>query len=210
MNETTGSTSTRYDSADGTGAAGDERHAIQTYLSDALALERHIAQPLDRQSDLDDSAQFSAALAVIAHIKAVTAQHISGLENQLSAAGGHAASPVKSAWSQLLGAGAAAVDSARKTKVSKNLRDDYTALALATASYTMLHATALGLGDATTAELAQGYLADYARCVVEIASALPGVVLEELRLDGERVQTSVAETARENVKAAWRSHEAAL
>jgi ferritin-like metal-binding protein YciE len=193
----------RYDSVGDTGST-DNGHSIATYLSDALALERHIAQPLQRQLDMDDTAKFSQAAELISTMKTLTDSHIANLEKQLDAAGGHAASPVKSAWSQLIGAGAAAVDSARKTKVSKNLRDDYTALALATAGYTMLNATALGLGDAATAQLAKQHLEDYAPVIVQISRALPGVVLEELTLDGETVQISAAQIAEQNTADAWK------
>jgi ferritin-like metal-binding protein YciE len=207
MNDTDSTASAlRYDSADTANTAAtanDGRHAIQTYLSDALALERHIAQPLQRQLDMDDSAKFTGAAELISTIKALADSHIANLETALDAAGGDAASPVKSAWSQLIGAGAAVVDSARKTKVSKNLRDDYTALALATAGYTMLNATALGLGNAATAQLAKSHLGDYAKVVVQISRALPGVVLEELALDGENVQVTAAQIAEQNTADAW-------
>jgi ferritin-like metal-binding protein YciE len=204
MNETTADPSLRYDSAAGAVTTGDDRHTIQTYLSDALALERHIAQPLQRQLDSDDSAQFGRALEIISTIKATTDSHLSRLEAQLEAAGGHAASPIKSAWAQILGAGAAVVDGSRKMKVSKNLRDDYTALALATISYTMLHATALGLGDESTAAVAKQHLDDYAPIIVNIAKAMPVVVLEELRIDGENVQVSAAHISEQATQDAWK------
>ncbi len=194
----------RYDSRDdATTAPGNERHTIRTYLSDALALERHINQPLGHQLEMEDTAKFSDAVRLISNLKARTERHILDLEAQLEEAGGET-SPVKSAWAQLLGAGAAALDGVRKTKISKNLRDDYTALALATASYTMLNATALGLGDKSTAKLAQQHLEDYAQIVVQISKALPGVVLEELALDGEHVLISAAQIAEQNTANAWK------
>jgi ferritin-like metal-binding protein YciE len=203
MNETSPD-SIRHDSADDGSTAHNDRHAIQTYLSDALALERHITRPLARQTEMEDSAHFAEALSLMVAIKATTDAHIRRLERQLEAAGGHAGSPIKSAWSELLGAGAAAIDSARKTKVSKNLRDDYTALSLANISYTMLHATALGLGDTACADLAQQHLADYAALVVNIGKAMPAVVLEELRADGEHVAIDAADIARQDTDAAWK------
>jgi ferritin-like metal-binding protein YciE len=195
MNDTNATTGT---------LADEDRHAIQTYLSDALALERHIRQPLKRQMDMDESAQFGEATALMSRLESLTEAHIRALEERLDAAGGHAGSPVKSAWSQLLGAGAAVVDSARKTKVSKNLRDDFTALALASASYSMLLATALGLGDDATAKLAQRHLEDYAQMTVHLSKALPGVVLEELALDGEHVRVTAAQIAEQITSNAYR------
>jgi ferritin-like metal-binding protein YciE len=206
MSETSNtSENLRYDSAETAAPAGDERHALQTYLSDALALERHIAQPLGRQQDMGDASRYGDAAAIISELKTTTDAHVRALEARLDELGGHAASPVKSAWSQLLGAGAAAIDSARKTKISKSLRDDYTALSLATISYTMLNATALALGDRDTAALAKSHLQDYAGTIMDISDAMPAVVLEELRDDGEKVNTDAAELARENATSAWRS-----
>ncbi len=206
MNDTTATNSLRYDSENDAAAAtgADDRHTITTYLSDALALERHIAQPLQRQLDMDDSARFGAALAIISNIKAATEAHIAQLEAQLEAAGGHPASGLKTAVASVVGAGAAIVDSARKTKVSKNLRDDYTALSLGTVSYTMLAATALGLGDESTAALAQNHLKDYAQIIMTIARELPAVVLTELQIDGTDVKISAADLATRMTQSAWK------
>jgi ferritin-like metal-binding protein YciE len=177
---------------------------IQTHLSDALVLERHINLPLKRQLQMDDAAKFSEAAKLISNLKVHNERHILGLETQFGEAGGQAASPVKSAWTQLLGVGAATIDNARKTRVSKNLRDDYTALALATASYTMLNTTALGLGDNRTAKLAQQHLEDYAQIVVRISEALPSVVLQELAIDGEIMRVWAARIAEQNTEDTWK------
>lgn len=195
--------SIRYDSSDAAGQ--NERHSIQTYVSDMLALERHIEQPLQRQLDMPDSKKYTGALAVISQIKGLTDSHVTALEQCLEQLGGHEASPVKSAWSSLLGVGAAAIDSVRKTKVSKNLRDDYTVLSLATISYTMLYTTATGLGDAPVAALAQRHLADYARLVMQISQIIPDVVLQELRDDGETVAVGAEETIRQTTNEVWKS-----
>ena len=198
----------RYDSSTQEGTGANERHSIQTYVSDMLALEQHIAQPLQRQLDMDDTSKFPAAKTVIAQTKSLTDSHVTALNQLLEQLGGHAASPVKSAWSSLLGVGAAAIDSVRKTKVSKSLRDDSTALGLATISYTMLHATAVGLGDTATSNLAKRHLADYARCVMSITQVMPAVVLQELQADGESVATGAAETIRQDTNDIWKTQAA--
>ncbi len=194
--------SVRYDSTSG---AGDERHSIQTYVSDMLALERHIAQPLKRQLEMAETANYAAARSIVTEMHGLCGAHAVALEQCLADLGGHEASGIKSAWSSLLGVGAAAIDSVRKTKVSKNLRDDYTALNLAAISYTMLHATAVGLGDTGVAALAQRHLADYARAVMQIVQIIPDVVLAELRDDGETVLTGAAALVREQTNDVWKS-----
>jgi len=202
---TTQDSTTRYDSSTQGGTGENERHSIQTYVSDMLALERHIAQPLKRQLDMEDTKKFPAALAVITSVKTLTDSHVTALEQCLEQLGGHAGSPIKSAWSTLLGVGAAAVDSVRKTKVSKNLRDDYTVLSLATISYTMLYTTTVGLGDTATADLAKRHLADYAQLIMTINQIIPEVVLTELQADGENVQAGAGDLIRQTTNEIWKS-----
>ncbi len=193
------STQTNLDSAN----QGDEKHTIATYLSDLLALERHTAAPVDSQVSSEDHKAYPEASKIFTQIKSVTDAHIAALEAQLNAVGGHPASGIKSAWSQLLGGGAAAINNARKTKVSKSLRDDYTALALESISYTMFHATALGLGDTASAQLAKRHLDDITPIIVAISGAIPAIVLGELAADGESVQVTAAELTQQASKDAW-------
>jgi ferritin-like metal-binding protein YciE len=203
---TTPDSTIRYDSS-AQGATGEnERHSIQTYVSDMLALENHIAQPLQRQLGLEDTKKFPGALAVITSLKGLNDSHVTALEQCLQQLGGHEASGVKSAWSSLLGVGAAAIDSVRKTKVSKNLRDDYTALSLSTISYTMLYTTAVGLGDTATADLAKRHLADYAQLVMTINQVIPEVVLAELQIDGQNVQAGAGDLIRQTTNELWKPH----
>jgi ferritin-like metal-binding protein YciE len=207
MNETNPSTdsSLRYDSSDvNDDSQRDERHTVRTYVADMLALERHIGQPLQRQLDMDDAAKYGQASTIISSIKSISDAHVAILEGALKDAGGDAAAPIKSAFTSILGAGAAAIDSVRKSKVSKSLRDDQVALALATISYTMLHTTALGLGDASTAQIAKRHLEDYTPLVMQISKEMPAVVLQELADDGENVQITAADLAEKNTQAAWK------
>jgi len=203
-----GERSIRYDSTADPSAGepgyDNELHSIQTYVSDMLALERHIAQPLHRQLGMPDAARYPAAHATIAQIANLADAHVTALEQALATLGGHEADPIKSAWSELLGWGAAAIDAVRKTKISKSLRDDYTALNLAAVSYTMLHATAIGVGEPAVAELARTHLADYARMVMAINQVMPELVLQELTDDGETVAAGAAELIRQQTNAIWR------
>lgn len=179
------------------------QHTLTTYVSDMLALERHIGEPLDRQERLEDTGRFSEAARVTESLNAFVKSHVSALEARLEQLGGNANSPVKSAWSGLLGLGAAAVDGARKTKVSKNLRDDSTALGLATISYTMLYTTAIALGDRETADLSLRHLNEYAKIVMQIGRVMPSVVLAELASDGVPVDRSVSDEANQTVQEMW-------
>jgi len=192
--------SLRYDSTE---PAGDEKHTLATYVSDMLALERHIAQPISHQQQSDEAANVGVARALIDRIASIGQSHIVALEARLKELGGNPSHPLKAAWAGLVGAGASAVGGARKTKVSKYLRDDHTALSLASISYTMLYTTAVGLGDTTTASLAMRHLGDIAPIIMEISDGIPTVVLQELRDDGETVRGEAADTVRRELDAVW-------
>lgn len=181
----------------------DEERSLQTYVSDMLALERHIRIPFEVQANDDDFSKYPQAGSLVNQLLQQSQQHIAALETSLTELGGNPASPVKSAVSQFEGFFAGMIDGMRKTKISKALRDDYTALALCTAGYTLLQTTAMAMGNSTVATLAQRHLTDYAKSVMAIGQALPEVVLQELTDIGIEVATSVAEPARQAAKAAW-------
>jgi hypothetical protein len=189
----------------------DEERSLQTYVSDMLALERHVRIPFETQVKDDDFSRNPQAGALVNQLLAQSQQHIDALETALQQLGtGGAASgtadavaAAKSAVSQFEGFFAGVIDTMRKTKVSKALRDDYTALALCTAGYTLLQTTAMALGNANVATLAQRHLSDYAKSVMAIGQALPEVVLGELSAIGIDVATSMAEPARKAAKEAW-------
>lgn len=182
----------------------DNEHSIATYVSDMLALERHIRIPFETQSRDADFANFSGAEQLVSRLTGLADTHISNLETLLARIGGHEASPVKSAVSQFEGLVAGAIDKLRKTKVSKALRDDYTALSLCTVSYTMLHASANAMGETGVTQLAKQHLADYAACVMAIAEAMPAIVVQELQAIGLQVETGTVAQSVEVTQQAWR------
>lgn len=176
---------------------------INTYISDMLALEQHIAEPLSHQQQDEAVAKSSAAKRVIDAAATMTQAHIVALEARLDQVGGHAGSGIKKGVASALGAVAAAIGDARKTEVSKYLRDDYSAFALASASYTLLHTTALAIGDRATANLAERHLGDVADVVMRISATLPTVVLAELFEEGVPIDPTVLREAESNVERAW-------
>jgi ferritin-like metal-binding protein YciE len=170
-----------------------------------LALERHIAEPITHQQKDEAVIASPAASRLIDAAATMTKAHIAALEARLDQVGGHSGSQIKSGVAGALGAVAAAIGDARKTEVSKYLRDDYSAFALASASYTMLHTTALAIGDRATANLAQRHLAEVADIIVRISATLPTIVLVELQLEGVAIDASVLREAESNVDRAWKT-----
>ncbi len=181
----------------------ERQDTLQQYVSDMLALERHLLPAFENQSKDDRYAQHPQARQLVNRIEATIRSHINGLENHLKHLGGDAASPVKSALTAALGVAASAIENMRTDPVSKNLRDDYTALGLAAVSYTMLHTTGQALRDQQTADIAASYLEDYTPLISEIGEVIPEVVVSELRDETELLNPGAAVDAVRRTQQAW-------
>jgi ferritin-like metal-binding protein YciE len=181
----------------------ERQDTLQQYVSDMLAVERHILPAIESQSKEDRFAQHPEVQRLVHKIEATVRSHINGLENHLETLGGDAASPIKSAATALLGIAATMIEKVRTDPVSKNLRDDYTVLNLAAVSYTMLHTTGQALMDERTADLAANFLEDYTPLIAEINEVVPEVVVSELRDESEVLNTDAAHQAIKRTQEAW-------
>ena len=182
----------------------DNREALRPYLADMAAVEKHILEAVERQREDDDIKQFADASQLLGRIESTLKTHVQSLEAQLQGySGGGAAGAVKEAVTGVLGAIAGLYDKVRKDPASRALRDDYTALSLASISNGMLHTTALGLSQGTVAELAKRHLEEINSLIMELGLAIPRVVLKELSFEGYPVETGVAEKAVQNLKESW-------
>jgi ferritin-like metal-binding protein YciE len=174
-----------------------------------LALEEHVCVPFRSQRDDAEMRDAPHVAALVQRITSLAETHVQALRSALDALGGHPPHAAKSAITNVEGWFASAIDKMRKTKVAKNLRDDYTVLALCTASYTMLLTTAHAFGNDGVAQLAQRHLRDYAQAIVDVAETLPSVVLRDLDADGMSAEESIVPRTQEEARAAWRSGETA-
>lgn len=181
----------------------ERQDSLQQYVSDMLAVERHLLPALENQSKDDRYAKHPEARRLANKIEAVIRSHIDGLEQHLKYLGGDPASPIKSAVTAALGVAATVIENVRTDPVSKNLRDDYTALNLAAVSYTMLHTTGLALQDEPTADIAAKYLRDYTPLIAEINEVVPAVVVSELRDETELLDPDAAKHAMKRTQEAW-------
>ncbi|HKI05325.1 MAG TPA: hypothetical protein VKK31_25320 [Thermoanaerobaculia bacterium] len=182
----------------------DNREALRPYLADMAAVEKHILEAVERQREDDDIKQFPDALQLLGRIESSLKSHVQSLETHLQGySGGGAAGAVKEAVTGVLGAIAGLYDKVRKDPASRALRDDYTALSLASISNGMLHTTALGLSQGTVAELAKRHLEEINSLIMELGLVIPRVVLKELSFEGYPIETGVAERAVQNLKESW-------
>src|SRR3954447_11813054 len=184
----------------------DNREALRPYVADMVAVEKHILEAVERQRNDDDIKQFPDALQLVGRIETTLKSHVQALDSHLQGySGGGAAGAVKQAVTGVLGAIAGVYDKVRKDTASRALRDDYTALSLASVSYGILHATALGLSQGPTAELAKSHLVELNTLIMDLGLLLPRVVVKELAFEGYTVDTGAADRAVKNLEETWRS-----
>jgi hypothetical protein len=183
--------------------ADNPNELLRQYVGDMLATDKHIHEAVRRQRDDENIQQFVEAHQLVSRLEATLDRLISDLENELERLGGSATSPVKDVVSSALGAMAGMYDKVRSEKVSKMLRDDYTALSLAAISYVMLHTTGRALQDRSVAELAIRHVRELAPMLSGIRRAIPVVVTSELAEDGLPIAVGVAPEAIRETQQAW-------
>jgi len=181
----------------------ERQDSLQQYVSDMLAVERHILPAFENQSKDDRYAKYPEARSLVNKIEAINRSHIDGLEQHLKYLGGDPASPIKSAVTSALGVAATMIEKVRPDPVSKNLRDDYTVLNLTAVSYTMLHTAGQALMDEQTADLSANFLRDYTPLIAEINEVIPEVVVSELRDETEILDADAAKRAIKRTQEAW-------
>ena len=181
----------------------ERQDSLQQYVSDMLAVERHLLPALENQSKDDRYAPHPEARRLVQKIETTIRSHINGLEQHLGHLGGDAASPIKSAMTAALGVAASVIENVRTDPISKNMRDNYTALSLAAVGYTMLHTTGQALMDQMTSDLAANYLMDYTPLIAEINEVIPEIVVSELRDETEILNPQAAVDAVRRTQQAW-------
>lgn len=174
------------------------REATASYITDMLALEKHIFIALAGQiEDLNEEAP--QIVAELRSVQLTCEGHIERLESLASdrnGAGQGLAGVVKKAASSMLGVGAAVVDFVRGETLPKNLRDDYTALSLASIGYVMLYTAALSLGDDEVGATAHEHLQNHARSLIAVYDLVPLSVVSFLKDEGHNVQDRMTEISR--------------
>ncbi len=154
------------------------KKTIADYVGDMVALESHIEEALDRQ--LNETQDDPEAREAVQGFHNMVKAHRDSLKSLQEDVGSTAGNPIIEAGSALLGKAARVIDLVRTEGISKSLRDDYAAFSLAAISYSMLHTTALSLGNWQVADVAERYLTDYAGAIERINEVMPGVVAREL------------------------------
>lgn len=179
---------------------GKKHDIVTKYLADMIAVEAHIYQAIDKQvKETQDEPDINPTLR---QISTTLESHVNNLRSRLEDLGGQATNPIKEAGASLLGVAAGVIDKMRAEEVSKDLRDDYTALGLANASYVMLITTCLACNDTQTADLASSNLKDNAQIVMTLGALLPYVVVRDLS-DLTDLNPNAIEEGKQRYSDAW-------
>ena len=183
--------------------ARDRNEAINSYITDMLALEDHIEKAIKGQ--LTDLKDYPDVLVALRDIHTKVEHHISDLRmvSDQRKAGGVVES-VKRAGSAVAGVAAGVIDLIRTEGLPKNLRDDYTAFSLANIGYVMLHTTALAFEDQEVADLAHQHLRDYTDAVMRLNNLIPAAVVRFLEQQGLPVRADIVSEVNANVAQAWK------
>ena len=183
--------------------ARDRNEAVNSYVTDMLALEDHIEKAV--KSQLTDLKEYPDVLAALRQIHVKVEHHISDLRmlSDRRKAGGVVES-VKRAGSAVAGAAAGLIDLIRTEGLPKNLRDDYTAFNLANIGYVMLYTTALAYEDQEVADLAHQHFRDYTEAVLRLNNLIPAAVVRFLEQEDLTVRADIVSEVNENVAQAWK------
>ncbi len=183
------------------------KETLVKYLTDMHALEKHVAQPLKAQAADADFGEFPDARQLVQRIDLRTQTAITSLEILIKEFGGDVRTDFKTVVTAAAGAVAAAVNEGRVHKITKKLRDDYTALSLVSIGYELLHTTANALGNEQIASQALKHLHEVAGLIMELSQVIVPVAVEELCKTNPEANVSTVTSTQVNIREAWRSHE---
>lgn len=159
-------------------AEDKKKSQVTKYLADQIAVVGHVYQAIDKQvKGTQDEKDINPLLV---ELRDTLEQQTESLRQRLDALGGKATSPVKELGASVLGVAAGVIDKVRAEEVSKDLRDDYTALGLVNISYTMLITTAIAAGDRQTAQLCADNLKQTARLTMNVGKTISYAVVRDL------------------------------
>lgn len=183
----------------------DTQDILNGYATDMAAVETHIAEAIERQLASDETQRYPSAVATLSTLHTTLRAHVDALEQYNSGTeGGGIAEAVKEAVTGALGVAAGVYDMLRGTdKVSRMVRDTYTATSLAAVSYHMLYTTALGLKDDRLAGLALANLRGLTPLMVDLSKVVCTVVAAELTAEGKLIDPTVADEAIAATQEAW-------
>lgn len=188
----------------------DSKAFVSKYVSDQLILIQHSLEVVESQSRDSDLADQPDVLSLLSEIKATLAEHEKQLKLHLESNFADSERPVTAKitdiFTSITGSVTGLYNNLRTEKVSKMLRDDYTALCLGTLTYSMLLTTSRSLNQDATADLCTSLMRDFPILVLKLNEIIPQVVNDDLTKRGFNVKPEAAAEAVDCSKKAWSTH----
>lgn len=185
----------------------DRKVSLNKHISEMVAVEKHILAAIEQQRDDDNVKGHVETNKLVIKIERVLNEHVTALEALAKQYDAKTESVVKEALTKALGVVAGLYDKVRGDQpLSRDLRDDYTALSLAAMGYTSFHTYGLTIGEERIATLASQHLKDLTPLMVEISKVLPAVVAKEIKEQSDfdtDTSGSVVSDAVSNTQKAW-------
>ncbi len=176
---------------------------IADWVGDMIAIEAHIEEALDAQLKVKD--QVPAAASSVQRFHDTTKANRDRLRAYQEKVGSTGGNPVIDAGASILGKAAGLIDRFRNDTLTKAIRDDYTAFNHASVGYTLLHTTAVALGDGETADLAAQNLKVHASNVQHINHIISDVLMEEITKDEYPIKNAqAAAETRKAIDSIWK------
>lgn len=183
-----------------------ERETIRSYTADLLAGVRHVLSAVERQTKDEHVDRIARAGATVRGIHTLLTRQSNALERHLEFMGGKGVmGTVKDAVTAVTGTVAGAYDKVRGETASRALRDDYTALHFIFIATSMLHTTAIALGDGQTAELTSQHMQELPPAILALQEVTLHAVVADLGADKTPIHQPDAGTlAFDQSTDAWR------
>lgn len=188
-----------------TTTAASSRNNLRMHVNDMVALEKNILEALERQREDERVQQDAEFKALIETLHTIVRTHMLTMENHAAAMGEKFGTSVKDAMTSFAGVLAGLYDKVRKQPVSRLLRDDYTALSLAAAAYSMLYTAGLATREFPIANAALRHLQELTPLIKELSRIIPVAVVKELAGNDPEIDQSILSLAQENTRKAWSS-----
>ncbi len=181
----------------------DERR-MHTYIADLVAATKHTLKAVEEQKESAHVMPDDDAFALLQLMEKKLRGQIPKLSKQSDRFESESFEGTKRKLAGFLGTIAGLIDKARKDPVSQLMRDNYTAVALLTASNITLKSAALAADDEELQHIAGSNLQELAQLTTEISRYLPLGVAREL-IDNDEEAERIGKIALEKTQKAWKS-----
>jgi hypothetical protein len=187
---------------------------LKQYLREQIALEEQLLRNVEEQLHEVQCAEYADARVLLEKTKTALEGHFTPLNELLDQlerdaplilANGAPPNGTREPGSHRGSTGSSREEERReRRRISRILRDDFSALNTVALNNTLLHTSALALKCHDIASVALKHIENLLPLLVEIGALVPDVVAREISKVAPRVETEVAEVALKNVIQAWR------